>query len=139
MPANAFIGRKTPPSRDDLSVALGSSQTLWDGLLEMLAREFGLAQGEWNSYSPKAGWSYRVQQKKRNIVYFGPCAGSFRVALVLGDKALNFARENGLPKRVDDMIAAEKKYPEGTPVRLAIKSARDFAVVKKLVAAKLVF
>ena len=133
MSPNAFIGRTEPPTDDDLSAQLGAVRALWDELLAELA----LPIQEWNSYSPKAGWSLKLKQGKRTIVYFGPCQGSFRVAFVLGAKAVDVARNAKLPKAVVKIIDEAPRYPEGTGVRLDITDRKYLGAVKKLAEIKL--
>jgi hypothetical protein len=133
MSPNAFIGRTKPPTDEDLSTKLGAARALWDELLTELA----LPIHEWNSYSPKAGWSLKLKLKKRTIVYLAPCHGSFRVAFVLGDKAMEAARQLKLPKAVLKIIDEAPRYPEGTGVRLEIAARKDLAAVKKLAEVKL--
>jgi hypothetical protein len=133
MSPNAFIGRTKPPTDEDLSTELGAARALWDELLTELA----LPIQEWNSYSPKAGWSMKLKLKKRTIVYLAPCHGSFRVAFVLGDKAIKAARQSKLPKAVLKIIDEAPRYPEGTGVRLEIAARKDLAAVKKLAEVKL--
>jgi hypothetical protein len=133
MSPNAFIGRTKPPTDEELSTELGAARALWDELLTELA----LPIQEWNSYSPKAGWSMKLKLKKRTILYLAPCHGSFRVAFVLGDKAMEAARQLKLPKAVLKIIDEAPRYPEGTGVRLEIAARKDLAAVKKLAEVKL--
>ena len=133
MSPNAFIGRTKPPTDEELSTELGAARALWDELLTELA----LPIQEWNSYSPKAGWSLKLKLKKRTIVYLAPCHGSFRVAFVLGDKAMEAARQLKLPKAVMKVIDEAPRYPEGSGVRLEIAARKDLAAVKKLAEVKL--
>ena len=133
MSPNAFIGRTKPPTDEELSTELGAARALWDELLTELA----LPIQEWNSYSPKAGWSMKLKLKKRTILYLAPCHGSFRVAFVLGDKAMEAARQVKLPKAVLKIIDEAPRYPEGTGVRLEIAARKDLAAVKKLAEVKL--
>ena len=128
MSPNAFIGRTKPPTDAELSAERGAARALWDELLTELA----LPIQEWNSYSPKAGWSLKLILKKRTILYLAPCHGSFRVAFVLGDKAIEAARQLKLPKAVLKIIDEAPRYPEGTGVRLEIKARKDLAAGKKL-------
>jgi hypothetical protein len=128
MSPNAFIGRTKPPTDDELSAELGAARALWDELLTELA----LPVQEWNSYSPKAGWSLKLKLGKRTILYLAPCHGSFRVAFVLGAKAVEAARQSKLPKAVIKIIDEDTRYPEGTGVRLEIKARKDMAAVRKL-------
>jgi hypothetical protein len=133
MSPNAFIGKTKPPTDEELSTELGAARVLWDELLTELA----LPIQEWNSYSPKAGWSLKLILKKRTILYLAPCRGSFRVAFVLGAKAMEAARQLKLPKAVLKIIDEAPRYAEGTGVRLEIAASRDLAAVKKLAEVKL--
>ena len=102
-----------------------------------MADEHKLTVQEWNSYSPKAGWSLRLKRKGRNIVYLGPCQGAFRAAFVLGDKAVAAARQSDLPPGMIKIINEAKRYAEGTAVRIEIKKAKDIETVTKLAGIKL--
>ena len=131
-PPNAFIGRATKPRHADAVKAIGATAALWDSLVAGLETEFGLTQ-EWNFFSPKYGWSLRLKKKDRNLIHLAPCVGEFRIAIVLGAKALAAAKQE-LPAEV---FAGAVKYPEGTGIRMRIDSQADFAIVRRLVAAKL--
>jgi hypothetical protein len=133
MSPNAFIGWTKPPTDDELSAELGAVRALWDELLADLATP---AQ-EWNSYSAKAGWSLKLKQGKRIIAYFVPCHSSFRVAFILGAKAMEAARNCKLSKTVMKILDEAPLYPEGTGVRLEITSRRQLPAVRKLAAVKL--
>jgi hypothetical protein len=134
---NAFIDKPKKPTAAELTAALGAAKALWDGLLAGLADELKLTVQEWNSYSPKAGWSLRLKLKARNIVYLTPCQGCFHVSFVLGDKAVAAARQSGLPQSVIKIINEAKRYAEGTGIRLEMKKPKDIEIVKQLAAIKL--
>ena len=133
---NAFIGRTTKPADKDVAAALGATDGLWKQLVDWMAEQGATIQ-EWNSYSPKAGWALRLKVKKRNIVYLAPCAGHFRVAFILGDKAVAAARQGNLAKSTLKLIDEAPRYPEGTGVRLMVKAAKDLAAIKKLALIKM--
>ena len=137
MEANAFIGKARKPTEEELAAALGPAKTVWDRFIAGLAEENGVDGQEWSSYSLKAGWSLRLKRKKRTIVWLAPCQGCFRVAFILGDKAMKAARECAFPQRVVKILEEAPKYPEGTGVRIAVKGAKDIAVLKKLAEIKL--
>jgi hypothetical protein len=134
---NAFIGKPKKPTAAELTAALGPAKALWDQLLARLADEFNLTVQEWNSYSRKAGWSLRLKRKDRNILYLTPCEGCFFVSFALGDKAVEAARQSGLPPSVIKTINEAKRYAEGTGVRLEIKKPKDIGMVEQLAAIKL--
>lgn len=137
MEANAFIGKTKKPTVEELAAALGAARAMWDLFIAGLAEENGVDVREWSSYSPKAGWALRLKHKKRTIVWLAPCQGCFRVAFILGDKAMKAARECGFPKRVMKILEEAPKYPEGTGVRITVKGAKDIAALKKLAEIKL--
>jgi hypothetical protein len=97
MSANAFIGKLAAPTNHELATALGVAKPVWDQLLAELAGELGVNLHEWNSYSPKAGWSLRVKRKARTIVWLGPREDAFIAAFILGDKAVRSACATKLP------------------------------------------
>ena len=134
---NAFIGRAEAPGDEDLSVALGKRRAVWDEVLKKLGEEFGLTEWEWNSYSKKFGWSVRVKQGKRNILYLSPCESQcFRIAFVLGAKAVEAVRASG-PARAVKVLDEGVKYPEGLGVRWDV-GPRDWPVIRALTAGKMI-
>lgn len=137
MEANAFIGKAKKPTEEELAAALGPAKVVWDRFVTGLAEENGVDVQEWSSYSRKAGWSLRVKRKKRTIVWLAPCQRCFRVAFILGDKAMKASRKCGLPPRMLKILEEAPKYPEGTGVRIAVKGAKDIAMLKKLAEIKL--
>ena len=136
MTPNAFIN-KPKPTEADLAAALGPAKAVWDQLLSDLARDCEANVQEWNSYSPKAGWSLRVKRKARTIVWLAPCLGCFRVAFIFGDKAMQAARQGKWPQRIIKVMDEAPKYPEGTGVRITLKTPKDLVAVKTLAAIKL--
>lgn len=129
---NAFAGQSTRPTEAELTEMLGDTHALWQALIADLKHDLKLDGQEWKTYSVKAGWSLRLQLKKRNIVYLGPRTGCFMVAFVLGDKAIAVARKSKLPKSVLKLIDQAKRYPEGTAVRIEVHGDKDLGAVKTL-------
>jgi hypothetical protein len=127
---NAFAGQAEQPTQKES--ALENSWVLWKQLVAELKQEQNLDGEEWNSSGLKYGWSFRLQLKRRNIVYLGPRSGSFVASFVLGDKAIAVARKSRLPAYVLKMIAEAKRYGEGTPVRIEVSKPEDLEPVKTL-------
>ena len=135
--ANAFIGKTAKPSEAELSSALGPAKAAWNQLLARLAEDHGVNVHEWKCYSPKWGWSLRAKRKARKIVWFSPSDDCFEVLFIFGEKAMQAARQANLPDRVVKVMERAPKYPEGTGVRLRVKSLRNVGGLKKLAAIKL--
>lgn len=137
MIANAFIGKARQPTDRELAAVLGPAKATWDRLLEELAREFGVKVHRWKCYSPRWGWSLHAKHKERTIIRLSPGAGCFGVLFILSAKAMQAAHQCRLPQDVAKAVKEAPNYPEGSGVRLAIKSARDIGALKKLAAIKL--
>ncbi|MBS1833300.1 MAG: DUF3788 family protein [Acidobacteria bacterium] len=132
---NAFIGREEAPSEADLAEALGPALPVWRDVVAAVSEACGITGHEWTSYSRKAGWSLRLQVKKRNIVYLSPHRDGFGIAFVLGAKALEEALAiPKLPKAVLTALSEGKKYPEGTGVQLKVVRKASAAYVQAIAA-----
>jgi hypothetical protein len=133
---NAFIGKPAQPTNQELSAALGATAEVWKQLLDWLAEQ-GVADQEWKSVSAKYGWGLRLKLKKRTIAYLGPCDGCFRVAFVLGDRAVAAARKSELSKCALKLLDEAPRYAEGTGMRLMVTASEDLADVRQLALIKL--
>ncbi len=134
---NAFVGQSKRPTEKQLASVLGESHALWRRLVADLKRELKLDKEEWNSYSVKAGWSLRLQLKKRNIVYLSPGDGCFLASFALGDKALAAARKSMLPRSVLKIMNEAKRYAEGSAIRLEVRGSEEVDAVKALAKIKI--
>ncbi len=133
---NPFAGWAEKPGDADLAKTLGALKPVWDELVAHVAEAHGADVQVWKSYSVKYGWSMRLLKKKRAIIWLSPATGCFQVLFILGGKAVEAARQCGLPAKVLKALDEAPKYPEGTGLRLVIKSAKDLPAVKKLAAVK---
>ncbi len=133
---NAFIAKTVQPTPVEVSSALGPATEPWKNLIDWLAEQ-DVAEPEWKSSGKKYGWSLRLKHKKRNILYLSPCEGCFRVAFILGDKAVAAARQSDLAKSTLKLLDEAPRYPEGTGLRLMMETAMDLAEVRKLALLKL--
>jgi len=137
METNAFIGKAERPTDQELAEAMGSAKPVWDSLIDAMAAEHDVTIQEWKNYSLRSGWALQLKKKKRTIIHMAPCAGCFRIALILGDRAMEAARQSGPSARISKLLDEAVKYPEGTGIRMTIKSLKDIPTVKKLAVVKL--
>lgn len=133
---NAFAHSTSRPSPKALAQALGKAKPLWDDLVSRAASELDVSGQEWKSYSAKHGWTLRLKQKNRTIVYLSPSFGSFMTSFILGERAMTLARACRFPKNVLKSLHAAIRYPEGTGLRLQVSTKSDVNSVLKLMAIK---
>jgi Protein of unknown function (DUF3788) len=136
--ANAFIGRSSQPSEAEVAGALGPAAPLWSELIAEVSGDAGSLTQEWKAILVhKYGWSLRLKQKSRNIIFMSPCHNCFRVAFTLSDKAVTAAKEARLPKAVVQALATAPRYPEGTGLRLTVNRPDDLPAIRKIARIKL--
>lgn len=135
--SNAFIGKIAQPTSEELAAALKSTYALWNQLVDSLSEQLNITDREWQSLKPKYGWALILKVKKRRIVYLSPFDGCFQASLILGDKAMVKARASNLAKPIVKILDEAPHYPEGTGIRLLVKTARDLPAIRKLAQIKL--
>jgi hypothetical protein len=127
-----FGDRARMPTDDEVEASLGPAIGLWTALRARLTVDFGTLSEAW-AYSGKAyGWSLRLKQRDRPVVYLTPMAGRFRASLALPERAVSSALEAGLPAPIQAIVACAPTYPEGRAVRIEVASEEDVASVVAL-------
>ena len=103
-----------------------------------VASRAGKVAETWHFGGAKYGWSQRLVQGKRVLVYLTPQAGQLLVGVALGEKAIAVAEATGLASaRTREIVAAAPRYAEGRGVRFAVATDDDLAVAKELARTRL--
>ena len=137
MALSAFDDKSSPAEDRRLREVLGRTAALWFQLKTDLAAEFTPLDEKWTYSGKPYGWSLRLKQKKRTVVYLVPQAGCFLAAFALGEKACLAAQESGLPASILETIERAPRYAEGRAVRLEVRTRKDLVCIKKLAAIKM--
>jgi hypothetical protein len=69
MDISVFTDKEKIPSEEDLMKALGNSKSLWDEIKKYVLALYPEGAEEWNYSGKKYGWSFRIKDKKRAILY----------------------------------------------------------------------
>jgi hypothetical protein len=133
METNAFMEKSIQPDGRRLTHALGERAILWETIKNHIAQKHGEVNEEWKFYNTKSGWTLKVLLKKRNLFFFVPLQGSFRLAFIFGDKAVAAVAKSDLPEAIKNEIKNARKYAEGRGLRIEVKSQKDVEHVKKLI------
>jgi hypothetical protein len=137
MALSAFDDKLKKPRSAELRKTLGRTSTHWDNLRTHIAAEYAPLDETWNFAGANWGWSLRLKQKKRTVLYMTPCKGYFLVGFVLGEKAVRAAHDSNLPDSVLTVIDEAKKYAEGRGVRIEIRNKKTLEVAKTLATIKM--
>ncbi|MHC4113281.1 MAG: DUF3788 family protein [Planctomycetota bacterium] len=135
--AVSFFGDKdTKPTNQKLAKALGKSNSLWKEIKKNLKAEYGELIEEWKFYGQKSGWILKTLRKKRNLFFFIPLEGSFRISFVFGEKAVAVVEKSDLPKGLITNLKNARKYAEGRGLNIDVKRLADVEHISKLVEIK---
>ncbi len=106
MDTSIFTDKAVIPDEKSLHSALGENSAFWKEIRDAVLELYPPALEEWNFPGQKYGWSYRIKDKKRAIVYLLPRQGYFLVAFVFGEKDT----EKILGSRIDERIREELSF-----------------------------
>jgi len=137
METNVFMEKSISPDDRRLAHVLGESTTWWAAIKDHLMQKHGNFVEEWKFYNAKSGWTLKVLLKKRNLFFFTPLQGFFRLAFVFGDKAVIAVERSDLPQDIKNELKNARKYVEGRGIRIEVTSEKDVEHVKKLIDIKI--
>ena len=69
----------------------------------------------------KYGWSFRIKDKRRAIIYFLPRKKYFKVAFVFRQKAYDIILESDISDEIKTELSKAEKYAEGRGFGLTLK------------------
>ncbi len=134
---NIFIEKGLIPTDQDLIENLGTTYALWHQIQEFVLDQHPKGLKEWNYPGKKYGYSYRIKDKKRAILYFLPRKNYFEVAFVYGQKATDIIMESDISLEIKNQLIKARKYAEGRGIRIEVKNDLNITDIKKLVEIKL--
>jgi hypothetical protein len=134
--AQSMFDPSHSPEWAALATYLGDAAPLWNAIIGSVRKRAPQLVETWHFAGPKVGWTLRIVEKSRILVYLTPEEGRIRVGLVLGGKAVAAARVSGLSAAAASIVDNAPKYAEGHGVRFHIASKKDMAPVDELLAIK---
>jgi hypothetical protein len=137
MEISVFTNKAEIPDDFLLSAALGDLFGTWMNIREYVFGVYPKATEEWNLPGQKYGWSFRIKDKKRAIIYLLPRDKYFLVAFVFGEKATKDALESNIASEIKHTIESAKVYAEGRGFRIEVRNPTSVEDIKKLIDIKL--
>ena len=133
MAASVFDDKAIRPTAQRLTRVLGDSNILWKEIKKHIEAEYGELTEDWKFYGQKSGWILKALKKKRNLFFFIPLKGSFKVSFVFGDKAVAAVEQSDLPQKLITTLKNARKYAEGRGLQIDVKRPTDVKNIMKLV------
>ncbi|MBK8586110.1 MAG: DUF3788 domain-containing protein [Bacteroidetes bacterium] len=132
-----FMDKSSMPTIKDLETALGSTYKLWKNSIDFTKQVYPEVVEEWNYSGDKFGWSFRLKDKKRVLVYLLPRDKFFKVAFVFGQKATDAIFESPISENIKSEIRSAKVYAEGRGIRVDVKNKSVIHDIEKLIEIKI--
>ena len=132
-----FTDKTVQPSEKELKQALGTTFNSWQEVVLISKKYYPAVEEEWNYSGDKYGWSFRLKDTKRVIVYLLPRDKFFKVALVFGQKATDKILESSLTEAIKTELAAAKPYAEGRGIRIDVRNNAILPDLEQLIAIKI--
>jgi hypothetical protein len=137
MDISIFMNKEIIPDNEKLKLAIDSGFGYWSSLVEFATEKYPNAVQEWNYSGQKYGWSFKLKDKKRTIIYFLPRDGYFKVAFVFGQKAANQIFNSDISAEIKAELESAQVYAEGRGIRIDIVDESKLNDIKKLIEIKL--
>jgi hypothetical protein len=134
---SVFPDKAMVPADKDVKEKLGPKYELWKRIHDFVLDKYPDGICEWNFPGKKYGWSYRIKDNKRAIIYFLPRDRYFLVAFVFGDKAVKEVMGSSISYKIKEDLNNARKYAEGRGVRIDINDETILPDIERLIEIKL--
>jgi hypothetical protein len=127
-----FADRTAHPDDASLAAVLGDSKAHWDAILAHVGATYEGVTSEWKHYGTAHGWQLKFLRKRRAFLYLIPYEGKFVAGMALSDAEVARLDEARVPKALADEIRSAKRYQEGRPARVEVKTKTHVQTVRRL-------
>lgn len=134
---SSFMDKGSAPSAKDLMVALDDTFEIWSDLVKYSCKLYPKASQKWHFSGDKFGWSFRISDQKRVLVYLLPRDAFFKVAFVFGQKATDEILKSNISENIKQEIRKAKVYAEGRGIRIDVRDKDIIGDIKELVRIKM--
>jgi len=139
MDHSVFMDKARSPSPEDLKRELGSKYDLWLEIRDHVLLKYPAGKEEWNFPGKKYGWSFRIKDRKRAIIYLLPRKEAFMAAFVFGGKAFSAIKESEVSPKIIAELEAARVYAEGRGIRIPVPDGFALKDIFALIDIKLAF
>lgn len=139
MDTSVFSNKEIVPGDQDLSSELKETYSLWNSIRDYVHKMAPHSVEEWKYSGKKFGWSFRINDKKRVIVYLLPREAYFKVAFVFGQKATDVIMDSTISDAIKNELMSAKAYAEGRGIRIDVCEPEALKNVMRLIETKLAY
>jgi hypothetical protein len=137
METSVFFDKSQTPDDQMLTEVLEKTYPIWTSLRAYVHEQYPSAIDEWNFPGAKYGWSFRIKDKKRAIIYLLPREKFFMAAFVFGQKATDIILSSKMDAEIRNELASARVYAEGRGIRIPIHDSSIIPDIQELIRIKL--
>jgi hypothetical protein len=137
MDISIFSDKEKMPTDDDLKLVLNSNYDLWIEIRDFVFEKYPKATEEWNYPGKNYGWSFRIKDKKRAIIYLLPRENYFKAAFVFGQIAFEQVIQSNVSIDIINDLEKARIYAEGRGIRIDVKDESILTDIKNLIEIKI--
>ena len=139
MEHSIFMDKSQVPTDTELQGALGDKYELWVKIRDAVFEKYPEGNEEWNFPGKKYGWSFRIKDKRRAIIYLLPRDGEFLAAFVFGGRAFEVIKKSDVSAQIISDLESAKVYAEGRGIRIPVPDSSSLEDIFRLIDIKLAF
>ncbi|MDR2707128.1 MAG: DUF3788 domain-containing protein [Nitrososphaerota archaeon] len=137
MTASIFNDKTVTPNNSMITTGIADTYTMWEELYSYVKITYSNITEEWKYYGKTSGWCLKLVNKKRNLLFFIPLKGYFRIRIVLSEKAVTHPEINELSNEIKKAIHTATPYIEGRSIDIDISQREQIEAIKNLLKIKL--
>ena len=124
------MDKKVIPTYTALTLSLADTCEVWKIIEGFVHLKYLSAVDEWSYSGAKHGWSFRIKDKKRAIIYLLTRDSFFKVAFVFGQKATDAILTSRISDAIKSEIASARVYAEGRGIRIDVTDDSNLNDIK---------
>lgn len=139
MDTSIFSNKELIPGDQDLSEKLEKTCDLWNSIRDYVQEKAPDSVEEWKYSGKKFGWSFRINDKKRVLIYLLPREAYFKAAFVFGQKATDAIVNSTISDTIKKELLSAKVYAEGRGIRIDVRDPEVLEDIRRLIEIKLAY
>jgi len=137
MDISIFTDKLDVPNDVALRLELDNTYSIWKHIEKYVFEKQKNLSTEWSFPSPRYGWSYRIKDRKRVVVYLLPRKGFFMAAFNFGPKAYDEILKSDVADAIKMALSEANVYAEGRGIRIEVKNKENVHDILKLIDIKM--
>ena len=134
MAIGIFDNKEIVPNDEDLENVLKGSLSVYNELISFLENDYGPLTNEWKFYSKEAGWTLKISNKKRNLLFFSPNEDYFLVTVSMGMKVSKIVLDSDISDNTKDLIKQATVCGGGNRyILIEIRNEEDLEDIKTII------